>query len=272
MDKNRCDFNEIFIEQYADSELDLYESSKVSSHIENCQICKQKYEEIVLTKNFIRKFDSSNKLSLIEKEGFLSFIERKSLKKQPLLSKISKYVKSHGFTVAISTLSLSIIVFAFIFSLLRIEKKNELIIKELLAAHSNPQPFDFDTSEKVESELKKIFAIDKKTFLEFASISPVLKGRSTSIATMPTTKIKMQNRDEKEEGTLFLSKKNELIKNAFEDGSCLVKSIDNHCKARMLKEGDSKMIHWEDTENDFVFVSDGDRISTQMVKLISANY
>jgi hypothetical protein len=268
MVEKKCDLNELFIEQYADNELDLRESSEVSLHLTNCVSCKMKYEEIIFTKNAVNRFNSLNKLSLIEKEGFLSLIDQHS-SRSGIFYKALKYLRSHGFTVAFSTVSFASLVFAFAFSLSQIEKENDLIIKEIIAAHNNLLPYDFDTPEKAETELKKKFTIDKKTMLNLASISPVLRGRFTSIAATQAAKISVKGLKEEEKGTLFLSKKNAHIKNVFEDGTCLVKSTDDHCKAKLIQEEGNDMIHWEELDNDFVFVTDSSKMSAQMVRLIS---
>ncbi|HPA57070.1 MAG TPA: zf-HC2 domain-containing protein [bacterium] len=270
MVETKCDMNELFIEQYADNELDLRESSEVSIHLGSCVSCKKRYEEIIFAKNAVNRFNSLNKLSLIEKEGFYSFIDQHS-SKYGIVHKFFEYLRSHGFTVAVSTVSFTSLVFAFVFSLSQIEKENNLIIKEIIAAHNNLLPYDFDTPEKTETELNKKFTIDKKTLLNLASISPVLRGRFTSIAATPAAKISIKGLKEEEKGTLFLSKNNAHIKNVFEDGTCLVKSSDNNCKAKLIQKQGNDMIHWEELDNDFVFVTDNNRMSAQMVQLIS-NY
>jgi hypothetical protein len=49
-----------------------------------------------------------------------------------------------------------------------------------------------------------------------------------------------------------------------------VKSPDNNCKAKMIQEEGNDMIHWEELDNDFVFVTDNSKMSAQMIQMISA--
>jgi hypothetical protein len=266
MVEKKCELNELFIEQYADNELDLRESSEVSIHLENCASCKKKYTDVIALKNAVKRFNLLNNLSMIEKEGFCSLIDQHSA---GFFKKVIKYLRGHGFTVAFSTISFASLIFAFTFSLSQLEKENELIIKEIIAAHNNRLPYDFDTPEKTETELNKKFTINKKTMLSLASISPVLRGRFTAIGATPAAKISLKGLKDEEKGTLFLSKKNDHIKNVFQDGDCLVKGSDNHCKAKLIQEEGNDMIHWEELDNDFVFVTDNSKMSAQMIQMIS---
>ena len=70
MPKEKCDFNELFIEQLSDRELDYMESAEVAAHIKSCPVCQRKYEDIADVKKMTLAFAENEKLSLIEKEGF----------------------------------------------------------------------------------------------------------------------------------------------------------------------------------------------------------
>lgn len=268
MAEQKCNLNELFIEQYADNELDFRESSEVSVHLGNCEECRKKYEEILLTKNLISAFNSKEKLSLLEKEGFMSLIDQNS-RKPSFASVIGYFIKSHGFSVAASSFSFASLIFAFVFFLSQTEKENQLVIKEILAAHDNTFPDEFSGNEIAENELRKNFKLDKKTMKNLASLSPIIRGRFTSIASIPGAKIKLDGAEKDESGTLFLSKKNDHIKNIFENSDCLVKDGEEDCKAKLRHEDGKDMIYWESLDNHFVFVTENDKMSAQMAKLIA---
>jgi len=268
MVEQKCSLNELFIEQYADNELDFRESSEVSVHLGNCEACRKKYEEILFTKNLISAFNSKEKLSLLEKEGFMSLIDQNS-RKPSLASVVGCFIKSHGFSVAASSFSFASLIFAFVFFLFQTEKENQLVIKEILAAHNNTFPDEFSGNEIAENELNKNFKLDKKTMKSLSSISPVLRGRFTSIAATPGAKIKLAGIDKNQKGTLFLSKKNDHIKNIFENSDCLVKDGEKDCKAKLRHEDGKDMIYWESLDNHFVFVTENNKMAAQMARLIA---
>ena len=64
--KEKCDFNELFIEQFADRELDYLESAEVAAHLKECSECRRKYEAILATKKITSAFAENEKLSIIE--------------------------------------------------------------------------------------------------------------------------------------------------------------------------------------------------------------
>lgn len=270
MAEQKCSLNELFIEQYADNELDFRESSEVSVHLRSCETCRKKYEEILFVKNVIGAFNSKEKLSFLEKEGFSSLIDH-SVPKPGFLKNLAGFIRSHGFSVAASSFSFGSLIFVFIFFLSQSEKENMMIIKQLIEAHNISLPDEFTGHEKAETELRKKFSLDGKTMTGLAAISPVLRGRFTSIAENPAAKIKLAGTKKDESGTLFLSKKNDRIKNVFEDGDCLVKNRDNGCKAKLRHEKGNDMIYWEELDNNFVFVSDNNRMTAQMVRLIGSD-
>ena len=268
MPEKDCDFNELFIEQFADRELDYSESSEVAAHIKSCPVCRKKYESITGVKKMALAFAESEKLSLIEKEGFLRLIDQKAEQKQSLINLIKGLFKNRAATLAFSFFSFSCLVFAFVFTLSNIEKENNLIINEIMNAHNQALPDEFGSSPAAENELKEKFKT--VTFSEFTK-RPKLSGRFTSIAATPTAKITLDSNDDKIKGTLFLSKQNEHLEKLFSDSDCLVKKNDI-CKARHRSNAGKEMIYWQNSGNNYLMVSDESNAAAKMVKLISNGF
>lgn len=268
MPEKDCDFNEIFIEQFADRELDYSESSEVAAHLKKCQICRKKYETIMNIKKAVAAFAGSEKLSLIEKAGFLSLIDQNNKSKQPFTDLIKNLFKNRAATLAFSFFSFSCLVFAFVFALSGIEKENNLIINEIMDAYNQTLPDEFGSSQIAQDELHKKFKT--VTFSEFTR-RPKISGRFTSIAATPTAKITLDSNEDKIKGTLFLSKRNEQLEKLFSDSDCLVKK-DDICRAKHRNRDGKELIYWQNSDNNYLMVSDESNAAAEMVKLISTNF
>ena len=157
----KCDFNELFIEQFADKELDYLESAEVAAHIKGCPLCRKKYEDILLTKKASEVFAGNEKLSLIEKEGFLSLIEQKSKKNRPLIDFIKGLFQNRAVTLAFSFASFACLVFAFVFSISGVEKENSIIINEIISAH-NQRPAAKITLDSNEDNIRGTLFLSKR--------------------------------------------------------------------------------------------------------------
>lgn len=268
MPKEKCDFNELFIEQFADRELDYLESAEVAAHIKSCPVCQRKYEDILDTKKMTLAFAENEKLSLIEKEGLISLINQKSKQKQSITDLIKNLFKNRAATLAFSFFSFSCLVFAFIFALSGIEKENNTVINEIITAHSQALPDEFGNSQAAENELKEKFKTVK--FSEFTK-RPKISGRFTSIAATPTAKITLDSSDDKIKGTLFLSKRNEQLEKLFSSSDCLVKKNDI-CRVRHRSSEGKEMIYWQKSDNNYLMVSDESNAADTMIKLISSDF
>jgi hypothetical protein len=271
----KCDINELFIEQFIDSELDFDESAKISAHIDVCDSCKTIYEELKFIRKTIRGVKVNETLSPIEKEGFTHLITTLGTKKT-FLTKLEKIVSSFNHKLIILTASTSFIILSvvFTFMMMNLDKSKSLIIHEIISAHANNLPYEFSVTNENDpatalssnSQLK----MDRKILKDLMRISPVLKGRYTSIAAQPMAKIKLK--DKNGEGTLFMSKKNEKLKQVFQDGDCLVKHLDGKsCKATSHHTDGNDIVYWESRDNGFVFVSDNHQLHSSMIDLIN-NY
>lgn len=269
MHDSKCNMNELFIEQFADGEVDFKESAEISAHLEVCPECNKKYQEIRFVKNVISNYKAKEVLSVIEKEGFCSLIDRfdKSLSS---FQKLTNFLKSQGFIVGFSFFSFASFLFLFSYFIFKSDEKNGLIIKEIISAYNNSLPDEFSGSEKTEAELGKNFKLDKNMMKKLAAISPVVRGRFTSIASKSVAKINLEGL-ENDKGTLFLSKKNEHLKKLFKDKDCIVETAENDCKARTFKEKDTDLVYWENKDNDYVLVTDNSKMLARMVELISAD-
>ena len=264
----KCDFNELFIEQFADKELDYLESAEIAAHIKSCPLCRKKYEDILLTKKASEVFAENEKLSLIEKEGFLSLIEQKSKKNRPFIDFVKGLFQNRAATLAFSFFSFACLVFAFVFSISGVEKENSLIINEIISAHNQALPDEFGNSTAAQEELKKEFKT--VTFSGFTK-RPKISGRFTSIADRPAAKITLDSNEDNIRGTLFLSKRNEQLEKLFSESDCLVKK-DDICKARHRSDNGKELIYWQNSGNNYLMVSDESNAAAKMVKLINTNF
>ena len=266
--KEKCDLNELFIEQLSDRELDYLESAEVAAHLKNCEVCRRKYEAIIETKKISSAFAENEKLSLIEKEGFLRLIDQKSEQKPPLIESIKNLFQNRAATLAFSFFSFTCLVFAFIFAISGIEKDSNVIIDEIMTAHTQALPDEFGNSQAAQNELKEKFKT--VTFSEFTK-RPKISGRFTSIAATPTAKITLDSSEDNIRGTLFLSKRNEQLEKLFSGSDCLVKK-DDICKARHRSDAGKEMIYWQNSGNNYLMVSDESNAAAKMVKLINTNF
>ena len=268
MPKEKCDFNELFIEQLSDRELDYMESAEVAAHIKSCPVCQRKYEDIADVKKMTLAFAENEKLSLIEKEGFISLIKQKSRPKHSITDLVKDLFKNRAATLAFSFFSFSCLVIAFVFALSGIEKENNTVINEILTAHTQALPDEFGNSQAAENELKERFKTVK--FSEFTK-RPKISGRFTSIAATPTAKITLDSSDDKINGTLFLSKRNEQLEKLFSDSDCLIRKNDI-CRARHRSSAGKEMIYWQKSDNNYLMVSDESNAADKMIKLINSNF
>jgi len=266
MVEEKCNINEIFIEQYADRELDFKESAEVLEHIENCVECREKLDRLLFTRSMLTAYNEKEKMTFLEKEGIFRFIDRENNRKT-FFQILILFIKGHGFSVTAGAFALVSILFSFVFSLFQLEKENRLILDEIIASHNNTLPDDFVGVKGAEDELNKNFRFKNGTIRDLAKISPNLSGRFTSIAASMAAKINLDGQAEGK-GSLFMSKKNDRIKNLFKNSSCIVKNSHHDCKAKLLKEKDNDIVFWEELENDFVFVSSSRDMTNKMIRLI----
>lgn len=273
MHDKKCDLNELFIEQLIDSELDFNESSEVSLHIESCANCKKIYDELKFVRVIMKDVEKRETLSPIEKEGFYNMIEKHAAKLS-VWGKIKTFLntKSH-FIFAFTSMSFILLTAFFIFSILNIDSSRDLIIQEIISAHDNNFPEEFSMTASEESlknvNLKQL-KVDPVVIRELAKISPVLKGRHTSIAAQPMAKIKLK--DKNSTGTLLMSRKNDTIKNVFQNANCVVRYPDGKtCKATSYEQDGKEIVYWASKENEYVFVSDNRDLSSRMIRLIGSH-
>lgn len=264
-----CNVNEIFIEQFADGELDLKERSEISAHLENCPVCRKKYDEIRFVKNVITGIKDLEVLSVIEKEGFISLIEHAV--KPSLLTRMGNIFNSHGFSVGFGFISFASFLILFSYYIFSSDKQNRLIVNEIISAHRHTLPDEFNGTESTVAELEKNFKIDKKLMRKLAELSPIVRGRYTSIAANPVAKINLEG-SSKDKGTLFMSKKSRHLKELFDDKDCVVETRNEGCKARHFQENENDLVFWENQDNDYVFVTESSGMMAQMVQLISSDY
>lgn len=271
MRKEECDLNELFIEQFADNELDYQESSEIAAHLKTCKTCKKKYDDVLFAKSITEAFAKSETLSLVEKEGLSSLIDKCSqAKKSSFFNRVGLLLQNRAVTLSFAVFSLACLTFTFIFSLNRIEKENNLIIKEILTAYNTFLPDDFSGATIEQTEIIKNLKVDKRLLSEITSTSPHIHGRFIAIAATPATKIKFKGAQENENGALFLLKKNEHVANVFVNSDCFVKNKNNICKARRRREAGNDLIYWENLDNHFVFVSNNNNMTNKMAQLISS--
>ncbi len=274
----KCDMNELFIEQFIDSELDLDESAKMSAHIEICHSCKAVYEELKFIRKVVTEVKNIETLSPIEKEGFYHLIDKSSDKKT-IFSKMKLFISGLNQKIIILSASTSFIILSVVFSFMifNVDKSQNLIIQEIISAHSNNFPDEFRVTADTESDSilagnkKPKIKMDQKVVRELIKISPVLKGRYTSIAAQPMAKLKL--RDENGEGTLLMSSKNDRLKPVFQNGNCLLRTPDGKsCKVTAHHTEGNDIVYWESKDSEFVFVSSNKELHSSMMRLISDNY
>lgn len=272
--RDDCGVNELFIEQFADNELDYQTSAEISAHLKVCERCRKRYESICRLKSAVRAFSENEKLSFVEKEGFMRLVDQTAAKKKVPFSQWLKnlFVTKSAALVVSSVFSFACLVFAFVISISSSDKANELIIDELLAAHSYVSPNEFVDDQAARQELASEFSLDKNTLKKIESLNMRMSRKLATIAAVPTAKLKLAGdagqRGEDVDGTLFLSKENERLQRLFEDSRCALER-NGVCLAKEREESGKKVVYWKNTGNNFVFVSDRGN-SENLVKYISS--
>lgn len=263
----KCTLNELFIEQFLDNELDYSESSQIASHIKVCSRCKTIYNELKLVKDVIREYEMSQRLSAIEKEGFRNLLNNLD-NDQGFLDKLKYIFSGKRFVVAASTFVMTSFIFAFAYVLSRTDQQNNLLIHEIITAHSNDLPDEFD--EKAESDLVvgEKFKINKKLVKLLHNFSPSVRGRFTSLGNSPAAQIRL---GKKNRSSLFLADKtNSKLKELFKDSKCISRTIQSKCNAHLRHENGKDLVFWEKPDKDYVLVSNDDHLRSKMVNLISS--
>ena len=262
----KCTLNELFIEQFLDNELDYSESSQIASHIKNCSRCTKIYNELKLVKNVVREFGESQSLSAIEKEGFRNLINNID-KKQGFSEWIKNVFLGKRAVVAFSTFAMASFIFLFTFVLFRTDHQNNFLIHEIISAHSNDLPDEFNEMEESDLVIGKRFKINKDLVKVLHNFSPSVRGRFTSIGNKPAAQIRLGKNNR---ASLFLSNKsNNKLKELFKDSKCISRNIRSECNAHLRQEDGKDMVFWEKPDKDYVLVSNDTDISSKMVRLIS---
>ncbi|MBR6244424.1 zf-HC2 domain-containing protein [bacterium] len=271
-----CGVNELFIEQFADNELDYQTSAEISAHLKVCGRCRKRYESICRLKSAVRAFAENEKLSFVEKEGFMRLADQTSARKKVSFSQWFKnvFVTRSTALVVSSVFSFACLVLAFVISINNSNKANELIIDELLTAHSYVSPNEFVDDQTARQELASEFSLDKNTLRKIESLNMRMSRKLASIAAVPTAKIKLAgdagSQERGVDGTLFLSKENERLQRLFENSRCALER-NGVCLAKEREENGKKVVYWKNTGNNFVFVSDRGN-SENLVRYISSVY
>jgi len=263
----KCTLNELFIEQFIDNELDYSESSEIASHIKACDRCKKIFDEIKMIKDVVCEFERSEGLSAIEKEGFCNLMNK--IDQSPGIFDILKDLfSSKRFFAVSSALALTSFVFVFIFVLSNTDQQNNYLINEIITAHSNDLPDEFDEKLQANLLIGEKFKIDKDLIKFVRKFSPSVRGRFTSIASNPAAQIRL---GEDNKASLFLaSKSGNKLKDLFKDSKCIFRNIQSECKAHLRREKGNDMVLWEKPDKDYVLVSNDTNISSNMVKMLAA--
>lgn len=268
MPKEKCEINELFIEQFADGELDYKESAEISAHLKTCAECRQKYEDIMFAKSAAAAFTENEKLSSIEREGLLSLINQEAESNTSFTEKLLGMWHNQTAAIIFSAFSSACLIAAFVFSLSSSDKENNLVIEEIFNAHNQIYPDEFSSNSDAKKKLDDTFK--DTSFAAFTKRTSV-RGRFTSIAATPTAKIRFNSEEDNVKGTLLLSKKNERLDKLFEESECILKK-NNVCKAKKRSESGKELFYWTKENNDYLMVSDEDNAADKMVRLISTNF
>lgn len=262
----KCALNELFIEQFVDNELDYSESSQIASHIKDCSRCTKIYNELKLVKDVMREFETSESLSAIEREGFRNLLN--TANQNSGFSELFKNVFSgKNIFVAASTVALASFVFIFTFVLSRADQNNNYLIHEIITAHSNKLPDEFDEKKETDIVIGEKFNLDKNLVEFVHEFSPSVRGRYASIGDNSAAQIRLGKNNR---ASLFLaSKTNNKLKELFKDSTCISRNIRSECKAHLRHEKGNDMVYWEKPDKDYMLVSNDNDISSKMVRLIS---
>lgn len=262
----KCTLNELFIEQFLDNELDYSESSQISSHIKECSRCRGIYEELKLIKDVVRDFQKSQSLSAIEKEGFRNLINNIT-EKPGLFESFKFFLSSRQFIVALSSFSMAVFVFIFSYFLVKTDSQNNLLIHEIITAHSNNLPDEFNDNRESDLIIGKNFKINKKLVKALHQFSPSVRGRFTSIGNNPAALIRLGKNNSS--SLLLADKSNRKLKELFKNSKCISRNVQSKCNAHLRHENGKDMVFWEKPDKDYVLVSNDTHMRSRMVNLIS---
>ncbi len=262
----KCTLNELFIEQFLDNELDYSESSQIAAHIKECERCRKIYNELKLVKDVIVDFGKSQSLSAIEKEGFRNLLNK--LDKKPGFTEwVASIFSGKKFVVAASTFVMASFVFIFAFMLSRTDQHNNFLIHEIITAHSNDLPDEFNEKDESDLVVGKNFKINRKLVKVLHNFSPSVRGRFTSLGNNRAAQIRLGKNSQ---SSLFMADRtNSKLKELFKDSKCISRNEVSKCNAHIRHENGKDMVFWEKPDKDYVLVSNDDHLRSKMVNLIS---
>ena len=262
----KCTLNELFIEQFIDNELDYSESSQIASHIKDCSRCTKIFNDLKLVKDVIREFGASESLSAIEKEGFRNLLNTANQSSE-FSELLRNLFSGKNFFVAASTLALASFVFIFVFVLSRTDQNNNFLIHEIITAHSNNLPDEFDEKKEADIVIGEKFNLDKNLVKFVHKFSPSVRGRYASIGNNSAAQIRLGKNNR---ASLFLATKtNNKLKELFKDSTCISRNIKSECKAHLRHEKGNDMVYWEKPDKNYMLVSNDNDISSKMVRHLS---
>lgn len=269
MHENRtCDVNPIFIEQFIDNQLSYEESAEISAHLKTCDICKKHYNGIMDIREALRSIQKSETLTAIEHHGFEKLIDETNPPATllNLLEAAKEFLGSHGFFSAAVSTALTVMVFFFAIKISDIDRENNKLISDIINIHQQETlPNEFTEKDNVETVVTQNLKINTPQLRRLLTRTSKIRGRFDQLASIPIASIKIEDIDGK--GTLLLSKNNTELNKLIDQADCIEEV---NCKARKQRVNGRDMLMWKNGDNNYIFVTDSNRMRSNMVRLISA--
>lgn len=258
-----CDDNRLFIEQYADGELSYAESAEVAAHLEQCSLCRSRYEDLRRLKGLLRATAEEERLSSTERLAFEDLIRTAPGPRRPSLSEMFGLLPRPVLLLAgvpAGAILFVALVYAYLAAL---DHRNDLLIGEIMQAHESKLPDEFVGSDDIESALRKNLDLPRTNLPRFVKEQPIVKARFSHLGTQPAASMKISGPHGK--GTLLVTRPHKDLKKIFADGACVP---DLTCRAQRLSRHGKDMLFWEGKEGDYLFVADDRRTGDHLMRLI----
>ncbi len=270
--KKECTVNPVFIEQFADRELSWEESSEIAAHLNDCPLCRSRYEEIMKLKTLFKEVSHAERLTSIERAGLEKMLEAAARPSRPvqILNAIKEFFNPHRLVIGLSATAFGALLTIFAVNLMHIENKSPMVLDEILSLHDSNLP-DEIAGKELDQEVEKNLKVPAK-MKRLVAGRPVLKARFGQLAAKPAATVSIE--DGGARGTLMMTPKNLEVAKVFAKAPCATEvkaeAQKENCPAKREHAEGKDMIHWSRDGADYIFVSENRDMTNRMVQLISA--
>ncbi len=260
----KCSKCKRLVGAYLDGELGEDVVRRIETHLAACPACRARHEEIRRLKENLCAA-ASERLTASERI-FLEQIIRSTRPPRRSLREIFPLIPRPAILISAVTVTLFVMVALLYAYLVALDRKNDLLVAEIMQVHESTLPDEFSTEKDLESALRKNLDIPNARVPRFVKERPVVKARFSHLGKQPVASMRITGAHGG--GTLLISRPHEDLKKIFEHGACVP---DHLCRAQRLSRHGKDMLFWEEAGNTYLFVADDHRTNENLARLIATD-